>query len=196
MSKKINADNQEILRIFKSKLLQTIRVKQARDYFDSKRKVMGLKSEDEYPFLRITYSCIDFTHSMLFARFFDDNPNSFSVKNIVKVLDLKKKLNLKSYLLKNKDAIKMLSVWRGNVFAHDNFNVALSSYSYADDYIFTSHFLDFYFKDLMDMLINIYIDCECLYNKGKTRDQLLKELSLEIDQRRAQYDKSIENNFI
>ncbi len=196
MSKKVHTNKEEILHAFRLKILQAFRVKQTRDYFDSKRKDIGLKSEEEYSSLRITYSCIDFTHSMLFARLFDDDASSFSIKNIVKALDEKKKINWESYFLKNSNAIKALAIWRGNVFAHDNFDVTISSRNFTSDDIFTHHFLDYYFKDLMDMLIAIYTNCEHLYGQRKTIDELLNELSLEIEERRVRYQKSLENSLI
>src|SRR3989344_6382893 len=169
-----NHGSSEIIDLLRSKILQIFRLYFIKYYIDWHRKSFEVKDENRNAFLTTLYSSLDFSHFMLLSRIFDNDVKVFSVTNIAKILGNYQDPFFKDEIIKNHENIKLLFIWRANVFAHDNFNVALSSVIVDD--IHPNHMLDFNFIELQYCLVNLF----CRYNyyireQKKTYDEIKLE---------------------
>lgn len=189
MKTKEKYTDEQTLRIYREKVLQIHKLSFMRDQVSSYRKSFSNSYEKQNIFLNIIYSSLDFSLFMVISKILDEDKKTFSIYNVLKNI---KDDFLNKELKKIKEVKRILNIWRGNVFAHDNFDVALSSIMY-EDMLHPDFPMDFMLKDLENFLINLLVRFEFyFYKQHKTLKSAQKLMVKELKHREGRYKQDVD----
>ncbi|TSC54830.1 MAG: hypothetical protein LiPW30_296 [Parcubacteria group bacterium LiPW_30] len=185
----MTSDLNTIVGLYREKVFQILKVSFILEYLEEYNYEFSVKYREQNASLITVIESIDFCHTMLLSRIFDEDNKSFSVKNILKKLNKNYNNGVISEIteLELKGTLKNLSMWRGNVFAHDNFNVSMSSEHYD---MYPSHTIDFetLHQYLIDTLITYEFD---LINNDKSVEYLTNVFNEELEAKKKQWEGDI-----